>query len=127
MAWSPNWLLLHFSCFPYFLSYLLRMLGVLLSLGCLVVHVLVLVPLKADHLLRTTVQFSFLEVIPGGRSEAQGEWDKVESTISTGVVGLITAPSSWGSSPLEPSKKSSELAWGLQLLTIGDWDNLHPH
>ena len=66
-------------------------------------------------------------MIPGGRSKAQGEWDKVESTISTDVVGLITAPSSWGSSPLGTSKKPSELAWGLQLLTVGDWGNFHPH
>lgn len=71
---------------------------------------------------------SLLEVIPGGRSEAQGEWDKVERTISTGcIVGLITALSSWGSSPLGTSKKPSKLAWELQLLTIGDWGNLLPY
>ena len=99
------------------------MLGMLLSLDCLVVHVLVLVPLKADHLLRT--------FFPGSdpRRQKQGtrRVDKVESTISTGVVVLTTAPSSWGSSPLGTSKKPSELAWGLQLLTVGDWGNFHPH
>lgn len=48
--------------------------------------------------------------------------DKVESTISTGVLGWLLLRAA-GAQALV-SKKSS-LAWGLQLLTIGDWDNLH--